>query len=218
MQTQTPTQARAALAAAEQARDEIQRAYHEAKQERTTARQAGDIVVSDRWNARCGELNVQVRFAQSAVTEAREAINRANAELRSRLNNVASLSSQTTRVGQQLREAEAQVGSLTPELAHLQVALAEAQALLSEFQADEPIEQPSVAPEPAQPVERDVVWPMPARVVGAGRSDAEYYTATGERCDPWGRPLEGIEPTSAPAETSAKPDPMAAHSAPSLWE
>ena len=218
MTTQTPTQARAAFAAAEQARDDAQRAYHEAAEERAKARQAGDVEAADRWNARCGELNLQVRFAQSAWQEAREAVDQANAELRRRLNAVASLSGETARVGQQLRDAEVQVASLTPEFARLQTALAEAQALLAEFQADEPAEQPSAAHEPAQLVERDVVWPQPALVIGAGRSDAQYFTKEGLHCDPNGRPLEGVEPAPAPTETPAKPDPMAPQTAPSLWD
>ena len=218
MVTQTPTQARVALAAAEQKRDETQRAYHDAANERANARQAGDTEAADRWNAVCGERNVQVRFAQSALQEAREGVDRANAELRSRLNNVASLSSQTARVEQQLREAEERVRELTPELARLQTAQAEAQTLLAEFQADEPPPEPVAAPEPAQPVERDVVWPQPALVVGAGRADARYFMRDGTPCDPWGRPLEGIEAAPAPAETPAKTDPMAPQTGPSLWD
>ena len=218
MQTQTPIQARAALTAAEQARDETQRAYHDAANERAKARQAGDIAAADRWNARCGELNIQSRFAQGAVTEAREAVDRANAELRSRLNNVASLSGETARVEKQLREAEAMVASLTPELAHLQATLAKAQARLAEFQADEPPPEPVAAPEPVEVVERDFVWPQPALVVGAGRSDAKYFMKDGTPCDPNGRPLEGIEAAPAPAEQPAKPDPMAPQTGPALWD
>ena len=218
MVTQTPTQARAAFAAAEQARDEAQRAYHDAANERAKALDVGDIETANRWNGIAAERNVRLRFAQAALTEAREAVDRANGELRRRLNAVASSTSETARVEQQLREAEERVRELTPELARLQTAQAEAQTLLAEFQADEPPPEPVAAPEPAQPVERDPVWPQPARVIGAGRADAEYYMRDGTRCDPNGRPLEGIEAAPAPAETPAKADPMAPQSGPSLWD
>jgi hypothetical protein len=218
MVTQTPTQARAALAAAEQARDETQRAYHDAANERAKALDIGDIETANRWNAIAGERNVRLRFAHAAVQEAREGVDRANGELRRRLNAVASLSGETARVEERLREAEAVVSSLTPELAHLQATLAKAQALLAEFQADEPPPEPVAAPEPAQPVERDFVWPQPARVIGAGRSDARYFMKDGTPCDQAGRPLEGVEAAPAPAETPAKPDPMAPQSGPSWWD
>ena len=218
MATQTPTQARASVTAAEQARDETQRAYHEAADERAKALDVGDIETANRWNGIAAERNVRLRFAQAAVTEAREAVDRANGELRRRLNAVASSTSETARVEQQLREHEARVRELTPELARLQAELVEREALLAEFQADEPPPEPVAAPEPIQPVERDPVWPQPALVIGAGRSDAKYFMKDGTPCDPNGRPLEGIEPTPAPAEQPAKVDQMAPQSGPALWD
>jgi hypothetical protein len=110
------------------------------------------------------------------------------------------------------------VRELTPELARLQAELVEREALLAEFQADEPPPEPVAAPEPVEVVERDQVWPQPALVIGAGRADAQYFMADGTPCDPNGRPLEGIEPTPAPAEQAAKPDPMAPQTGPALWD
>jgi len=73
----TVNEARQQLVQAEQHARDTEVALRQAEDDRVAARAASDAEAYTRHNQRAGELNTDLRFAQSAVEEARLAVGRA---------------------------------------------------------------------------------------------------------------------------------------------
>jgi len=187
----TVNEARQQLAQAEQHARATEVALRQAEDDRVAARAASDAEAYTRHNQRAAALNIDLRFAQSAVEEARLRTHQAFNQDRKVRNSVANLSNEAARLAADLRLHQERVESLTPQLARVREQFVEAHAALVLLEA---AAQSEPEPEPAAawvaPVERDPEFPRPHRVVTFRGLDTHYFDRNGAEVDAWGRPLD----------------------------
>ncbi len=191
----TVNEARQQLAQAEQHARDTEVALRQAEDDRVAARAASDAEAYTRHNQRAAALNIDLRFAQSAVEEARLRTHQAFNQDRKVRNSVANLSNEAARLAADLRLHQERVESLAPQLARVRAQRGAARAALALLEsATQPAPEPAPAVAwvaPPAPVERDPEYPQPHKTVTFRGLSTRHYDRSGAEVDAWGRPIAG---------------------------